>query len=142
MSQWLRKCKGCGLEALNEEELDLFVQSKDSKYGRANICKPCRQKKVRGNLSGRPEYRKSMWLKKKYNITLEEYDNSMSSSLCCEICEGTEELCYDHDHSKKQNIKAFRGVLCRKCNLALGLLGDTADSLLKAFEYLNNKENK
>lgn len=38
----LRKCIKCGLEAHNEEDLKLFITSKLSLHGRANICRKCK----------------------------------------------------------------------------------------------------
>lgn len=62
----------------------------------------------------------------------------MKSSAGCMICNKNTELCYDHCHTTMK----FRGVLCRSCNKAIGQLGDTADSLKKAYEYLLVHETK
>jgi hypothetical protein len=50
----------------------------------------------------------------------------------CEICrrEGPTEL--DHDHA----TGAFRGWLCRPCNLGLGRLGDDVAGVRRAIAYL------
>jgi len=53
----------------------------------------------------------------------------------CKPCGSTDSLCYDHDHNKK-GIVAFRGVLCRQCNQAIGQLGDTEEGILQALQYL------
>jgi hypothetical protein len=55
----LRRCCRCGIEAKNEEDLELFVKKSNSPHGRGTICKQChlRQyyykngKKPRSNLS-------------------------------------------------------------------------------------------
>jgi predicted RNA-binding Zn-ribbon protein involved in translation (DUF1610 family) len=39
----------------------------------------------------------------------------------------------DHDHKTNK----FRGVICRNCNLALGLMEDNIDYLKKMVEYLS-----
>jgi hypothetical protein len=41
----LRKCRECGLEAHTEKELELFAKSKESKYGRGNLCSACSTKR-------------------------------------------------------------------------------------------------
>jgi hypothetical protein len=57
----------------------------------------------------------------------------------CELCGKTQgrALSLDHDH----RTGAFRGWLCVRCNLALGKLGDTLESVtiwtLQAVQYLN-----
>lgn len=53
----------------------------------------------------------------------------------CAICGnpfGVKGAKLDHDH----DTGLARGYLCNKCNLAIGLLGDTAESLGRAFAYL------
>jgi len=62
----------------------------------------------------------------------------MATSSECQICGSTDKLCYDHCHTTGK----FRGVLCRSCNSAIGLLGDTKESLYKAYKYLKMIETK
>ena len=37
----LRTCNHCGLEALTEEDLELFKKNSTAKFGRSNMCKVC-----------------------------------------------------------------------------------------------------
>lgn len=43
----------------------------------------------------------------------------------------------DHDPETKQ----FRGWLCERCNLGLGILGDTEKDLLQSYEYIRDRRN-
>ncbi len=43
----LRKCTTCGKEAIDEEDLELFVKRKSMPHGRANYCKECHNKRSR-----------------------------------------------------------------------------------------------
>jgi CDGSH-type Zn-finger protein len=43
------------------------------------------------------------------------------------------ELCIDHDHRVKN---AIRGLLCSRCNLALGMFADSVDIIKSAHAYL------
>lgn len=43
MSQILRTCEDCGLEAHLEQDLDKFVPHATGRYKRRNLCKECRQ---------------------------------------------------------------------------------------------------
>lgn len=50
----------------------------------------------------------------------------------CEICGGTGRICFDHDHTTNK----FRGWLCVRCNLVLGMVKDNTDLLLEMANYL------
>lgn len=69
-------------------------------------------------------------IKHKYGLTLEQYDSLIAKG--CAVCLTHRELCVDHDHE----TGVVRGVLCRKCNTAIGLMQDSPDNLFRAFEYL------
>ena len=43
-------------------------------------------------------------------------------------------LCVDHNHLTKK----VRGLLCTKCNTALGMVGDNISSLKRAIQYIEN----
>lgn len=55
----------------------------------------------------------------------------------CEICREIPDaaLCIDHDHE----TKLVRGLLCSKCNAALGLLRDDPDVVEEAARYLRSR---
>ena len=76
------------------------------------------------------------------NEEFEKYIEDIDSK--CEIC--SEELDFnskfkvhcDHQHSSG----IFRGVLCNKCNMAIGLMNDNVFNLKKAIDYLNERNEK
>ena len=37
----LRKCVDCGIEAIDEMDLEKFMKRKEDPHGRANLCKTC-----------------------------------------------------------------------------------------------------
>ena len=55
----------------------------------------------------------------------------------CECCGRIDRLFLDHEHGTAR----FRGYLCRRCNVGLGHLGDSAQGVLKALAYLRAAEN-
>lgn len=69
---------------------------------------------------------------KYFNITPDEYLEVLKDSKCF-LCGTKDKLCYDHDHTTGE----FRGILCQTHNRALGMLGDSKESLLKMIEYLD-----
>lgn len=79
------------------------------------------------------------WALKRYGMTQEDYDTLYrEQSGLCGICKNPPEigknLEVDHDHI----TGVVRGLLCGKCNKAIGLLGDTKESVVLALEYFNN----
>jgi hypothetical protein len=81
--------------------------------------------------------------KKLYGVTLDEYNKLLESQDgVCKICNRTElesscvdrNLHVDHCHDTGK----VRGLLCTKCNTALGLLSDDPELLKKAIDYLEN----
>jgi hypothetical protein len=78
-----------------------------------------------------------------HGITVGEFRVQIAKQKgCCAICgvkmtQGTyapTTACADHDHSSG----AYRGILCKKCNLMLGLAHDDISVLSKAIDYLNS----
>jgi hypothetical protein len=78
--------------------------------------------------------------KKKYGLTDDDYARLVKDAgTNCPICKqsfGENKPVIDHSH--KTNI--VRGIICHKCNLALGLFNDNINILLNAINYLNNKK--
>ena len=76
-------------------------------------------------------------LKVKYGISIDDYNALLIKQAGkCGICkkEKDETLCVDHDHE----TGVVRGLLCTSCNKAIGLLGDTRESLQSALDYLDS----
>ena len=76
---------------------------------------------------------------KKYNTSFEKFLSILSKSGGkCDICrEPLSQKNYTVDHNHKNN--EIRGILCRKCNAALGLLKDSPGVIDKAKEYLTER---
>ena len=62
---------------------------------------------------------------------------SNSEGLVCPLCRriSKRRLVWDHDHA----TNAFRGYICHRCNVALGLVDDDAETLLRMIAYLDLK---
>jgi hypothetical protein len=85
----------------------------------------------RKKLSDRRSY-----LKRKYGITLEEYDEMLvRQDGRCAICRCEPRpdisLHVDHDHGSG----AIRSLLCFRCNVAIGLIAEDPDHLRAIEEY-------
>ncbi len=83
-------------------------------------------------------------LKNNYRLTVKEFDEMVKrQDGKCGICGGypgsrTKRLCVDHDHKTNK----VRGLLCKKCNSALGLLGNNIYIVNSALDYLKKWEEK
>jgi hypothetical protein len=87
------------------------------------------------------QYSRSFMRRYLYGITDEEFERMKAAAGgCCEICrnefKGTGRVgtvaCLDHDHF----TGLTRGVICNRCNRALGLLRDNIEILKSAQAYL------
>jgi hypothetical protein len=85
-----------------------------------------------------PEKTRAVALKRYFDMTLEELNQiekeQNTSCMICKIHQDDlgESLCVDHDHETKD----VRGILCRRCNLALGQFRDNVELLENAVKYL------
>lgn len=76
-------------------------------------------------------------LKKKYKLSLEEYQRMFDLQeglcfLCKQKGEDNRLLCIDHNH----NNGKIRSLLCGSCNRGLGLFKDNPNLLERAAEYI------
>jgi len=128
------KCRGC------RKPPDCGVYAK---YQRGCRCEKCRaansenEKKRRATPHGRRSVRNSQ-LKTKFGIDINQFESMCSAQggLCAICGEGDKPLCVDHSHDSGM----VRGILCKQCNAAIGLLGDSSACLRRAAEYLEIHE--
>lgn len=85
-------------------------------------------------------------LLKKYKITLNKWNEIVESQGGgCAICGEIEKLCVDHDHSccsgNQTCGNCIRGIICDKCNRAIGLMKNNPFILKNASKYLYEYEN-
>jgi protein-arginine kinase activator protein McsA len=146
-----KTCRRCN----KEQHIDNFHKIKAGD-GRKNICSTCANQKSidryyanheemkqrAAEKRKRPdvkEWHRNYKLRKLFGITIEQY-NVMGESQhwMCAICSApqpeNEHLHVDHSH----NSGKVRGLLCRACNTAIGLMNDEPERLRKAISYLEN----
>jgi hypothetical protein len=76
-------------------------------------------------------------LKRKYGLTLEAFEALLASQGGgCAICGRTDADNVDHDHGTGQ----VRGILCFKCNVAIGLVDEDPDRAHAAAAYLDRDD--
>lgn len=155
-------CPQCGLELPLTEVY--FPKDSKRKHGLSSWCRPCSRRKKRESNARIKQSDPEAWLERrrayvasykvrypervrasdrrqklrgKFGITEEEYQALLAKQNgCCAICgdhPDKKALAVDHCHDSGQ----IRGLLCGKCNTALGLMDDNAQRLAAASEYLN-----
>ena len=146
-----KKCSMCQ----TEKPLDSFCKHKAKHDGLNNNCKACVKEYTSKNKEQVKKYKSDYYfanrekciekhrrnyLKRKYNVTVEWYDEQLKKQNGqCMICGTTEgggissTLHVDHNHETGQ----IRGLLCRPCNTGIGLFKEKIDLLEKAIQYVN-----
>lgn len=128
------------------------------KHPRAYVCELCKtarvgERKPPAPQSKRRERNKVSARLKKYNLTVEQYIEMLErQGWVCAICKKADEthnftdLCIDHDHRCCRGAKScgrcVRGLVCNKCNLALGYLDDDPQRAQALAEYLREIPNE
>jgi len=84
--------------------------------------------------------RKKSGYLQKYGITPEQaVDMLAGQGWCCALCArelSRESMNVDHCHTTGR----VRGILCTRCNSALGALGDNPAGLFRALQYVSEKK--
>ena len=128
----VRVCQGCG------KEYELGVDSTQHKYC-STSCRGKwhynRWKSSGGKRDARKQ--KTYWLRNKYGISADDYDNMLEAQGHRCACCGTDEPTgynwhVDHNHSTGD----VRGLLCSKCNQGIGLFDESIEKLNSAIAYL------
>jgi hypothetical protein len=106
-------------------------------FGKAKTyCKDCCAERSRKKYD--IEKQREYLLKKKYGITIKEYDNMLhEQNYKCYICHIHEDkldrsLAVDHCHSTGK----VRGLLCGTCNRYLGQINDNVKTASRLLKYL------
>jgi hypothetical protein len=140
MSQ-IKGCTKCNMM----KSVSLFRKNSSRKDGLQAYCVDCNKKASKLYL----EKNREKLRRKQYKINMQKYWPGLSRNEAhkeyikitkiqrnkCAICEknsGVRRLHIDHDHETGK----VRGLLCGKCNRALGYLNDDKELLRKAISYL------
>jgi hypothetical protein len=117
-------------------------------------CKACRVKANAERWSADPERQALIgWrskIKRLYGLTEADYNAMLAAQGdACAICRSTVSWSKNYKHKKNGSSRFMvdhchatgkvRGLLCTRCNRALGLLSDNAEHCLRASEYLRSK---
>lgn len=142
----MKRCSRC--KTLKDESE--FCKDRSRPNGLNHRCKPCNRTHVQEiavrqkQQMGKAEYRKlrRKWeLPHYYGITAEQYTSLVEQqNNQCAICGKNPEtyLAVDHCHRTGK----IRGLLCRRCNSAIGLFDENQTTIRNALQYLCSKPQK
>ena len=134
---YTKECKSCG----QVKPRSAFSKATARPDGLQTQCKDCQRISKKSWDANNPDKRKDNYLRRTYDITLDEYNELFAEQHgCCAICdkhqsEVAKSLHVDHCHDTGE----VRGLLCFDCNIGIGKLGDNLEGLEKAVNYLRNK---
>jgi len=127
----MKTCKTCQLEKPLSEFYQ-FTQKGRTKRARPD-CKLCYREYIRNRNRANPDLVKHWDLRRYYGITLEDFNTmAKSQNWLCAICDRKKKLSVDHDHK----TGVVRKLLCRSCNLGIGLFEESIKRLQRAIHYL------
>lgn len=147
-------CKNCKIS----KKINKFYKRSQSKDKLRSFCKECdnvlatkwavenpekRKETTKKYRDANPSKIKNLVLKDRYNITIDDYN------LILKIQDNKCAVCYIDKNSLKRDLDVdhnhitnkVRGLLCGKCNKALGLLNDSVFILENLITYLKRSND-
>jgi hypothetical protein len=139
-----RLCKKCD----NTKPLtDFYKTGRKNGDERAYECKECAKARIKASRDANPDAARDRHLRRTYGITLAEFNRMLlaqgSKCACC----GTDrpggkhnQWCVDHNHT----TNAVRQLLCKDCNIVLGIVEDSPEHLQRLIDYIikHNESNQ
>jgi len=139
----LIKCKSCEIEKpvidfgkdnSKSDGISIYckicVRLKSKEYKSKNRKKVLAKKKIYNDNNGYV-----IRLKARYNLTIDDYKKMViKQNNRCYICGNldTRKLCVDHNHITGE----VRALLCYRCNISLGLINESVETLQSMVEYI------
>lgn len=129
----VKLCRECG----QVKPLADFHRQASAKDGLQNRCKRCAVLLATAWNKAHPDRFQATsarsYRKRTYGLSQEQYEALMArQGDQCGICGAPNRLKIDHDHV----TGGIRGLLCNRCNTALGMLGDTPEAIERVLVYL------
>jgi hypothetical protein len=138
----VKVCTKCKVEKDGEE----FTSHKGHKDGLDSWCRECHAEHARFRRTSAPGQKEKTYgdsIRRKFGITLNEYDRILKEQNgACAICKRVNpngwRLAVDHDHKTGK----IRGLLCTRCNTALGTIEDSPERVFSLLAYLEKYKIK
>ena len=130
-----RKCYRCKAT----KPLTEFYGDPAKSGGRNYECKECTKARVAASNKANPDKQRDRHLRRSYGITLAQFNRMVLAQGSTCACCGTDkpggkhnQWCVDHDHL----TGAVRELLCKDCNIVLGIVQDCPEHLHQMMTYI------
>lgn len=150
-----KTCKRCGEH--KDREAFCIRQSGERKGHLSAHCRACMTTYAKYRWEKSPEHVGAIeWrskIKRRYGISEADYNAMLESQgHACAICRSPQSWSRGYKHKKNGSSRFMvdhchetgkvRGLLCTRCNRALGLLRDSVENFLSAVAYLKKSQQK
>lgn len=140
-----RRCKRCSIVKPTNDFYQITIRDVQGEPYPAyrHVCIDCEKSHNLAKYHKLPSEQKRNTKRRytKYNLTEESFHALLEAQAhICPICGKPDPTYVDHDHNccdgQHSCGKCVRGILCRNCNTALGMLSDSPEALKRAAQYL------
>lgn len=126
----MKKCKKCGIS----KPLVDFQKAARYKGGLFSWCRSCSAEYTKSWRASHPGAQQGYHRLHRYGMSQIEYDALLDAQGGkCRLCASESRLNVDHSHTTGR----IRGLLCVRCNTALGAFGDDPERLRAAARYVD-----
>lgn len=128
-------CRKCGQDKVAGD----FIWKTNGKIARGQKCKECCREIYQQ--PGYQDNQRDNHLRRLYGISIQDYNTIFErQNGKCAICKKESEatgknsrLHVDHDHKTGKT----RGLICYKCNIAMGFLAEDEERIYRILDYLS-----
>ena len=138
----MKQCRVCN-ELKEETELYKCGRKGGNPEARHTECKECAKTRIKATRD--PERARDAHLRRNYGITLADFNRMVLSQGSKCACCGTDkpggkhnQWMVDHDHV----TGVVRELLCKDCNIVLGLVEDSPEHLQRLIAYVAKHTNE
>lgn len=132
----MKQCRVCN-ELKEETDFYKCGRKGGNPEARHTECKECAKTRIKATRD--PERARDAHLRRNYGITLADFNRMvLSQGSKCACCRTDKpggkhgQWCVDHDHV----TGAVRELLCKDCNIVLGLVEDSPEHLQRLLAYI------
>ena len=139
----MKKCRVCN-KLKNETDYYLCRRKGGNPNARHTECKECAKARIKATHASNPDTARNSHLLRNYGINLSDFNRMVLAQGAKCACCGTDkpggkhnQWCVDHDHV----TGSVRELLCKDCNIVLGLVEESPEHLQRLIAYIIKHKN-